>query len=315
MKTSKIHKKTPMFQVNKKITVSIGIPACNEEANIKKLLTAVLNQNEKNFEIKEIVVISDGSKDQTVSRAKEVISPKIKVLDYPKRMGKPSRVNQFFSKTNSDIAIVLDADTKIYSESFIYELVKPMIEDKEVMLTSANEIPLFPRSLFQKIVYEGEILWQNAIRLVPRAEMYRCGGMARSFQKKLYKKIIFPSLSAEDVFPFLYCFQKGYKFKYAKNAKVFFSLPDNYKDYLKQMTRYLTSKTNQAQNFLTEPEIIKENYVIGFGVKARSVLIRLTKNPIFVILYLLFLLIPKSKKVFKNQVSSSMWDIVSSTKQ
>jgi glycosyltransferase involved in cell wall biosynthesis len=48
-----------------KISVSIGIPAYNEEKNIGRLLTAILNQKTYNVEIDQIVVVSSGSTDKT----------------------------------------------------------------------------------------------------------------------------------------------------------------------------------------------------------------------------------------------------------
>ena len=51
--------------MNKKLTVSVGIPAYDEEANIKSLLEAILQQRQENFILKSIIVVSDGSTDRT----------------------------------------------------------------------------------------------------------------------------------------------------------------------------------------------------------------------------------------------------------
>lgn len=48
-----------------KIDVSIGIPAYNEERNIGRLLTAILNQKTQSVNISQIVVVSSGSTDKT----------------------------------------------------------------------------------------------------------------------------------------------------------------------------------------------------------------------------------------------------------
>ena len=47
-------------------SITIGIPAYNEEANIKYLLKLLLNQKIKNAAIHEVIVVSDGSTDGTV---------------------------------------------------------------------------------------------------------------------------------------------------------------------------------------------------------------------------------------------------------
>src|SRR3989344_8939516 len=83
------HMKLPILK-----KVSIGIPAYNEEANIKNLLTALLAQKQENFELLEIIVISDGSDDNTVEQAKSLASEKISVIDGKDRKGQAQRQNE-----------------------------------------------------------------------------------------------------------------------------------------------------------------------------------------------------------------------------
>jgi glycosyltransferase involved in cell wall biosynthesis len=47
--------------MKKNMTVTIGIPAYNEAANITSLLMALLAQNTPNFKLESIIVASDGS--------------------------------------------------------------------------------------------------------------------------------------------------------------------------------------------------------------------------------------------------------------
>ena len=48
-----------------KLTLSIFIPAYNEEANIEHLLRSILSQKQDNFKLSDINVVSDGSSDKT----------------------------------------------------------------------------------------------------------------------------------------------------------------------------------------------------------------------------------------------------------
>lgn len=48
----------------KKLSVSVGIPAYNEEQNIASLIFGILKQKVNNITLKEIIVISDGSTDK-----------------------------------------------------------------------------------------------------------------------------------------------------------------------------------------------------------------------------------------------------------
>ena len=65
----------------KKLSVSVGIPALNEELNIKQLLTAILRQEEDSFVLREIIVVSDGSTDETVALAKSIKDKRIRVIN------------------------------------------------------------------------------------------------------------------------------------------------------------------------------------------------------------------------------------------
>ena len=57
--------------MNKKPTVTIGIPAHNEEANIANMLNSVISQEQKSFFLEKIIVALDGCTDNTESEARE----------------------------------------------------------------------------------------------------------------------------------------------------------------------------------------------------------------------------------------------------
>ena len=56
--------------------VTIATIALNEESNIKRLLDSILKQRAKNFRLGKILVVSDGSADNTVNIAKGIKSKK-----------------------------------------------------------------------------------------------------------------------------------------------------------------------------------------------------------------------------------------------
>ena len=61
----------------KQLTVTIAIPTYNEEKNIYTLLSAILLQDQKNFVLEKILVIDDGSTDQTVKQLQRLTDQKI----------------------------------------------------------------------------------------------------------------------------------------------------------------------------------------------------------------------------------------------
>lgn len=88
--------------------ISIIIPAYNEENRIKDTLESITGINE----IKEIIVVDDGSSDNTTKIASEVNSEKIIVLKLDKNRGKGYALNYGLkiAMKNADIIGFLDAD-------------------------------------------------------------------------------------------------------------------------------------------------------------------------------------------------------------
>lgn len=57
---------------------SIIIPLYNKEKFIKRALDSILNQSFQEF---EIIVVNDGSKDNSEEKVKEVSDPRIKIIN------------------------------------------------------------------------------------------------------------------------------------------------------------------------------------------------------------------------------------------
>ncbi len=108
-------------------SVSILIPAYNEEGNIAKTIRSILNLDYPKEKIK-IIVINDNSTDNT----KEIASKfkNILVIDNKhKGIGKASALNQGLRFVNTELFAVLDADSEVSRDS-LKKLVQ-MFDDKK----------------------------------------------------------------------------------------------------------------------------------------------------------------------------------------
>ena len=74
--------------------VSIIIPAYNEENKIKDTLLGVVDIEE----INEIIVVDDGSSDNTEKAAKSIVNDKIKVFKLDRNRGKGYALNYGLKK-------------------------------------------------------------------------------------------------------------------------------------------------------------------------------------------------------------------------
>ena len=113
--------------------LSIIIPAFNEENYISKLLENVHSvDTEKVGFSKEILVVDDGSTDQTFQFAKNAASklPEISVL-HQENQGKGNAVQTGIKKAKGDFVLVQDADMEYDPNDYI-----PMLKCLKDSVTS-----------------------------------------------------------------------------------------------------------------------------------------------------------------------------------
>ncbi len=104
----------------------IIIPAYNEEKCIKKVVEEVYKKNKDTV---DVIVVNDGSKDNTLEEAKKT---KAIVLDLPNNLGIGGAVQSgylYAFKNNYDVAIQLDGDGQ-HDSCYIKDLVKVIEKEK-----------------------------------------------------------------------------------------------------------------------------------------------------------------------------------------
>ena len=106
----RIYSNISRLRKDKAMTVSVIIPAYNEEKRIEKTLTAISDFMSANFSSYEIVVVDDGSRDNTKGVCANFEDRKVKVLSYGENRGKGGAVKYGMLNTNSDFLICTDAD-------------------------------------------------------------------------------------------------------------------------------------------------------------------------------------------------------------
>lgn len=299
----------------KKINTTIFIPACNEEENIANILHDILSQKTEYLMIDKIIVLSDGSTDKTVKKAKEVKSKKLLVFDYKKRLGKMKRCNQIFAKFNSnDVFIQLDADIRLANKNTLEELIKPFSKISNLAMSCGTHVAIKPETLAERISYFGYLVWERAIRLAGNPEKYFCIGQIRAFSKSFLNELRFPSnktVLAEDTWSFYFAKSKKLKTTVAKKAIVYFRLPNILSEYKTQTKRFLTSSKVHSSYF--EKELIAKYSTLTTKHKIAALIIELTKSPIIGIIYLFIQL--ETKLEARHFKSPETWYMATSTKK
>jgi len=127
--------------------ISLIIPAYNEEKTLAQVLDQVL---EKVHNLGEVIIIDDGSKDNTsvISREYEARNPLVHYYLQPRNMGKTEALKEGFRRSSGDIVIVQDADLE-YDPVEINDVVAPIQEGKaDVVLGSRFLVRRASRSVY-----------------------------------------------------------------------------------------------------------------------------------------------------------------------
>lgn len=96
--------------------VSVIIPAYNEESVIVRVVTSILRSDYP--KLHEILVVNDGSSDNTASVVQTTFAndPRVRVFTKP-NAGKWAALNFGLNRIESDIAVMIDADTLLQSDA------------------------------------------------------------------------------------------------------------------------------------------------------------------------------------------------------
>ena len=295
----------------KKPTVTIGIPAYNEEANIGFLLQELLRQKQKNYKLEEILIASDGSKDKTVSVINKIQNKKVKVLDSKERRGTAVRQNQLLKVAKGDILVLINADIMIKDRNYIEKLVLPIVKQKSD-LTATVWKELNPRNFFEEILFVSMKIKRNAFEKFNSGNnLYTCTGTARAFSKRLYKTLQFPSSIGEDAFSYLFCIYNKFNYQFVKNTIVYYRLPSEYKDHERQSIRFIQSKKKFSKLF--GKDFVTAQYKIPMQLYVISGLQYLLKFPLHTMLYVFLYCGITLKSYFVSKLSD-VWEISSSSK-
>lgn len=108
--------------------LTIIIPAFNEEKTIKEVINKVLSVR-TSITRKEIIVVSDGSTDQTAKIARSVKNKQIRVLEKPKNQGKGAAIRDALTIARGDVILIQDADLE-YDPADYQSLLAPILDNK-----------------------------------------------------------------------------------------------------------------------------------------------------------------------------------------
>jgi poly-beta-1,6-N-acetyl-D-glucosamine synthase len=112
---SRLHEVLP---IKKKYGLTIMIPAKDESETLKETVISVINAS-KSYPIKEIIIINDGSTDNTlkIARGLEQEYGQIRVLHNPVSLGKAGSLNRAIKIATTELVAVVDSQSHLERDS------------------------------------------------------------------------------------------------------------------------------------------------------------------------------------------------------
>jgi len=127
------------------VDVAAIVPAYNEA----KTIGAVLGVLTKCRLINEVIVVSDGSTDDTVKIALQFDG--VQVVELPENRGKGGAMKAGLEQTAAEIVLFLDADLIGLTEDHVNALLQPVLENQALMSLGVFEKGRVATDLAQKV--------------------------------------------------------------------------------------------------------------------------------------------------------------------
>ena len=226
-------------------TVSILIPAFNEEKVIGRLLQRIANLTYPKNKL-QVIVINDASSDKT-GRIADDYKNKYSFINVLHRdcsngrRGKASAMNSGFSKCTGDIVLCFDADY-IPQKDIVERLVKEFIDPKVGAVQGRVVVLNEPQNIVTRLVALERI---GGYRVDQEARdnlglIVQFGGTVGGFRSSVLRSLNGwdSSVLAEDTDLTFRFYLAGYKIRYSVDSECYEEAVDNWKSYSRQRYRW-----------------------------------------------------------------------------
>ncbi len=216
------------------LTVSVIVPAYNEEANLRQGVAQVLDEPwPDELLLREIIIIDDCSGDATPKIAGELASAdsRIRTMSNQVRRGKNAGIRDAASSCQSDVAVVIDADVLLSPGSLIHTL-ELLVADASLMASSCIIRPLPARS-WRERASRSQALF--VAELKRRGSGYLSALYA--VRAPAYGALDIPDGVADDAYVTLWLKAHDYRYAVCNNAIAFIRAASGIVDFAKQTLR------------------------------------------------------------------------------
>ena len=181
-------------KINKFPSVTVVIPAYNEEKNIASTMKSVISLNYPKDKLK-VIVVNDGSKDRTKEKAEEFIKAhpdrSILLLSQP-NSGKARAINNALSHTTTEFFVNLDADSEVHPDTLkkMIHIFQTHSAGENLAIVTPAMMVKSPANLIQGIQYVEYMFTIFISRILSRNNsIYVAPGPFSVYRTEIIKKI------------------------------------------------------------------------------------------------------------------------------
>jgi len=259
-------------------TVSVLIPAYNEEAYISRTIESLLITAYPENKL-EIIVIDDGSTDDTYQKARSYSSDRVRVFR-KENGGKYSALNYGVMLSDSEVIVTIDADSIVGSNA-IKDIVEPLQADSNVGAV-ASDVQILNQN--NHITKMQALEYSVGINLIRRMFDWFSGvpvvpGCLGAFRRSALEEVsnYDPDTLTEDYDLTLKVLKAGYDVR-ASTALVYTEAPDTWRSLYKQRIRWY--RGNVETHLKHSTVIFKPEYDILHTVTLPLRMVTMTIGPL-----------------------------------
>lgn len=298
--------------MKKPFTLTVGIPAYNEEANILQLIDDILKQDYAGLTLKKIIVSSDASSDETDALVKSHKDSRVTLIQNSVREGIAMRLNQIFESTSTDCLVVMNADTRIKDSLFMQKITDPI--KNSIDLTSVRIAEVSGNSYLEKALIFGMDIKRKTVEGINNGmNVYTCCGLARAFSKKLYSTMRFETSIGEDAFSYFYATINLFSYEYITNTSVLYKISSEFNQHQKQTHRFFESQRIMKDRF--GEGWVAQEYTIPLRNLINGLIWGFKEKPMFAALYILSVIFARLSALLRAETTDQTWQIATSSKK
>lgn len=219
--------------------ISLLIAAYNEEENISETIRGIKNQD---YPAKiEIIVVDDGSSDNTVSMLHSFNMPNLKIIR-ANHGGKARALNEGLQHVSEEIVVCIDADTFLHPQALRRIIARFLTDPAETAAVAGCVLVKNSRSTFMTRLQEWDYF--TGIASAKRQQSLYQGtlvaqGAFSAFRTKIVKAHDgWPSVIGEDIVLTWSLINSGWRIGFESTAIGFTSAPETFEGFYRQRKRW-----------------------------------------------------------------------------